>query len=131
MSKALETTLEKLRHDREMAIQSKQWEGKAHYFSPRTAEKWDVPETLYRFDMQTGQEMRRVVTEYSYSLSRELDSRSVEQVLQDRKTRARFSDWKDPGKTRLTDFDAAFRVVQDEEPARKRGLFSRLFGRRS
>lgn len=130
MSKALENTLEKLKHDRQMAAQSKQWEGKAHYFSPKTAEKWDAPEHLMRFESNVGPEMRRVVTEYGYSLSRELDMKSAEQVLQERKTRAKFSNWKDPSQSRLTSFDEAFKKDDTfEETKKRRGLWGWLMGR--
>ncbi len=90
-----------------------------------------MPENLYRFEMVAGQEMQRVVNEYTYSLSRDLDTKSVEEVLQDRKHRARFSDWKDENKSRLTEFDEAFRVdAKSEMKAKKRGFFARLFGKK-
>lgn len=132
MSKALENTLEKLKQDRELARQTKQWEGKAHYFSPKTAEKWDVPEHLMRFETNSTQEMRRVVTQYTSALASELDTKSVGEVLQERRIRSRFSDWKDGSKSRLSDFDEVFRVAPDDAdaPKKKRGLLAKLFGRK-
>ncbi len=129
--KALEDTLDRLKRDRQMAAQVEQWDGKVQYFSPRAAEKWETPEQLMSFQMQPSQEMRKVMTQYSQSLSHDLGLNPTKQVLADRKKRASFETWADPEKSRLTPFEAAYRVVDEDEPRKKRGFFGWLFGRKA
>ena len=46
--------------------------------------------------------------------------------------KASFETWSDPQKSRLTPFEAAYRVAEDGDgPKKKRGFFGWLFGRKS
>ncbi len=128
--KALEDTLDKLKQERQLAAQAEQWNGKVQYFSPRTAESWETPDQLMSFQMQPGQEMQKVMMQYGKSLSHDLGLNPTQQVLADRKKNATFETWSDPKKSRLTPFEAAYRVEDlDETPKKKRGFFGWLFGR--
>ncbi len=138
MSKALEETIERLRRQAEAeGGKAKEWHGRANYHSPRSAESWEAPKPLLRFDQNPAEGALKVMETYRRDILAERGVKPAAQVVAERRSKAReergYAKWQDGTASRLTPFEDAFRVSPDEaedERRRKTSWLKRLFGRK-
>ncbi len=134
MSKALNDLLERLRKHDDPKV--KEWHGRLNYTSPRMAEAWNVPDRQMKFE--TGgpaDAARKMMSEYCGQILEEQGLKTPEEIFADRKNPALAQRRQNPNESRLTPFEQAFRIDREEMAAaqarrKKRGLWSRLFGRK-